>query len=376
MTNTFNKEDLTEVKKTVRSFNKKIESEMDYKSSYNGNVLSFDWLDEFEEACPRIDIIVRNAKVTLIQEANVEQIEKAKRITVESVKDLAKHTNYINEVDPRNGDVKPGKILDIRNEETFNIYENRFLYTLIYEMQDFVLRKEDDLKKLEISDSKILEYKGKAKSNKDRVSIELKIVADSLPSDEVADELKEKIKDLKRRIKDIKVYIGSWFKSEMMKSLERAHVPYVKPPLKKTNILLKNPNFKLATKLWEYIRNYDNDESTAQDNLNSNGTDAMLGFLNHGFLLDYAVLDSIFVSRREQKKQLSKYAVVLLSLEMKRIIELLRSQGIKIDDEELLRMLANEVNEEKDDRLAGSDDIKKKFKKAMDEYLERAQEYL
>lgn len=376
MTNTFNKDDLTEVKKTVRSFNKKIEAEMDYKSSYNGNVLSFDWLDEFEEACPRIDIIVRNAKVTLIQEANIEQIEKAKRITVESVKDLAKHTYYINEVDPKTGDVKPGKILDIRNEETFNIYENRFLYTLIYEMQDFVLRKEDDLKKLEISDSKILEYKGKAKSNKDRINIELKITADSLPSDEVADELKEKIKELKKRIKDIKVYIGSWFKSEMMRALEHAHVSYVKPPLKKTNILLKNPNFKIATKLWEYIRNYDDDQNKSQDNLNSNGTNAMLDFLNHGFLLDYAVLDSIFVSKREQKKQLSKYAVVLLSLEMKRIIELLRSQGIKIDDEELLRMLANEVNEEKDDRLSGSDDIKKKFKKAMDEYLERAQEYL
>ena len=376
MTNTFNKDDLTEVKKTVRSFNRKIESELDYKSAFNGNVLSFDWLDEFEEACPRIDIIVRNAKVTLVQEANIELVEKAKRITVESVKDLAKHTNYINEVDPRTGDVKPGKILDIRNEETFNIYENRFLYTLIHEMEDFVLRKEDDLKKLEISDSKVLEYKGKTKSNKDRINIELRITADSLPSDELADELKDKIKELKRRIKDVKVYIGSWYKSEMMKALERAHVPFVKPPLKKTNILLKNPNFKIATKLWEYIRNYDDDNNKAQDNLNSNGTNAMLDFLNHGFLLDYAVLDSIFVSKREQKKQLSKYAVVLLSLEMKRIIELLRSQGIKIDDEELLRMLANEVNEEKDNRLAGSDDIKKKFKKAMDDYLERAQEYL
>ena len=376
MTNTFNKDDLTEVKKTVRAFNRKVEAEMDYKSSYNGNVLSFDWLDEFEEACPRIDLIVRNAKVTLIQEENIELIEKAKRITVESVKDLAKHTNYINEIDSKTGDVKPGKILDIRNEETFNIYENRFLYTLIHEMEDFILRKEDDLKKLEISDSKVLEYKGKAKSNKDRINIELKITADSLPSDEVKDDLKEKIKDLKRRIKDIKIYIGSWYKSEMMKSLERAHIPFVKPPLKKTNILLKNQNFKIATKLWEFIRNYDEDQNNAQDNLNSNGTNAILDFLNHSFLLDYAVMDSIFSSKREQKKQLSKYAVVLLSLEMKRIIELLRSQGIKIDDEELLRMLANEVNEEKDDRLAGSDDIKKKFKKAMDEYLERTQEYL
>ena len=376
MTETFNKEDLTEVKKTVRAFNRKIDAEMSYKSSYNGNVLSFDWLDEFEEACPRIDLIVRNAKVTLIQEENIELIEKAKRITVESVKDLAKHTNYINEIDEKTGDVKPGKILDIRNEETFNIYENRFLYTLIHEMEEFIMRKEDDLKKLEISDSKLLEYKGKTKSDKDRITIEVKIIADSLPSDEVADELKEKIKDIKKRINDIKVYIGSWYKSEMMKSLERAHIPFVKPPLKKTNILLKNPNFKIATKLWEFIRNYDDDQNNARDNLNNNGTDAMIGFLNHGFLLDYAVMDSIFVSKRKQKKQLSKYAVVLLSLEMKRIIELLRSQGIKIEDEELLRMLANEVNEEKDNRLAGSDDIKKKFKKAMDDYLERAHEYL
>lgn len=376
MTNTFNTEDLTDVKRTVKAFNRKIESEMSYKSAYKGNVLSFDWLDEFEEACPRIDLIVRHAKVTLIQEQNVELIEKAKRITVESVKDLAKHTSYINEIDQKTGDVKPGKILDIRSEETFNIYENRFLYTLIHEMESFIMRKEDDIKKLEISDSKLLEYKGKAKSDKDRVHIELKITADSLPSDEVADDLKEKIKDIKNRIRDVKIYISSWYKSEMMRQLERAHIPFVKPPLKKTNILLKNPNFKIATKLWEYIRNYDDDANNSKDNVENNGSDAMLTFLNHAFLLNYGIMDSVFVSKREQKKQLSKYAVVLLSLEMKRIIELLRSQGIKIDDEELLRMLANEVNEEKSDRLAGNDDIKKKFKKAMDDYLERAQEYL
>ena len=92
-----------------------------------------------------------------------------------------------------------------------------------------------------------------------------------------------------------------------------------------------------------------------------------LSFLDHSFLLNYGVMDSVFASKREQKKQLSKYAVVLLSLEMKRIIELLRSQGIKIDDEELLRMLANEVGEDKNVKPSGSEDIKKKFKKAMDD---------
>ena len=44
--------------------------------------------------------------------------------------------------------------------------------------------------KIEISDSKVLEYKGKAKADKDRVSIEFRITADSLPLDNVGDDLK------------------------------------------------------------------------------------------------------------------------------------------------------------------------------------------
>ena len=87
-------------------------------------------------------------KARMKTEKVLELIEKAKRITVESVKDLAKHTNYINEVDPKTGDVKPGKILDIRNEETFNIYENRFLYMLLCYLRDFIALRLEKIQKL------------------------------------------------------------------------------------------------------------------------------------------------------------------------------------------------------------------------------------
>ena len=125
-----------------RLFLEKLESDMEYKSLYNGDLISFDWLDEIEFACPYIDIIVRNPKLTLIQEENLVKVERSKRITVASVKDLAKHTQYIDDVDPKTNDVRPSKILDIRNEETFNIYENRFLYTLINDLERFVASKE------------------------------------------------------------------------------------------------------------------------------------------------------------------------------------------------------------------------------------------
>ena len=377
MAETFNKEYTEEARLTTNKFLHKLESEMSYQSTYNGDVLSFDWLDEIEEACPRIDIIVRNAKVALVQEANVELIEKAKRITVESVKDLAKHTNFINKYDDATQTVEPGKILDIRNEETFNIYENRFLHTLVYLMERFVSEREDEIKNLEVSDQKLLEYKGVSQTHKEKIHIEVKVTSDSIPSDDVNDELQEQLKEIKVRIKRVKEYISSWMRSEMIKSLDKAHISPVQPPIKKTNIILKNPNFKVAVKLWEFLRKYGmEDIDNSKDNVESQGNDVIRGFLDHSFLIDYYVLDSVTTSKREQKKRLSKYAVVMLTQEVKRIVDLLLSCGIKITEEEIMKLVAKELKEEKSDRLVGADDVKKKFKSAMDEYLERTQEYL
>ena len=375
--NLFDKEYTEEARTQTKKFLKKLESEMAYQSKYNGDLLSFEWLDEIEEACPRIDKIVRVAKVALIQEANVELIEKAKRITVESVKDLSRHTNYINKYDEKTDTVEPGKILDIRNEETFNIYENRFLHTLVNTMERFILEREDELKELDISDEKLLEYKGKTQTGSERLNIEIKVTSETLATGEVNKELKEKIEEVKKRIKRIKEYIGSWHKSEMMKALDKAHIPPVRSPLKKTNVFLKNPNFRVASALWEYLNRYGfEDNNKEKDNIVSDGNDVIKGFLDHSFLINYYVLESTSNSKREQKRQLSKYAVVMLKEEIKRIVDLLLSCGLKITEEDLMKLLAEELKHDKSDRLVGADDVKKKFKNAMDEYLERTQEYL
>jgi len=377
MTNSFNNEYAEQARLTTKKFVKKLESEMSYQSTYNGDALSFDWLDEIEEACPRLDKIVRMAKVALIQEANVELIEKAKRITVESVKDLAKHTNYINKFDEKTGMVEPGKILDIRSEETFNIYENRFLHTLVYLIDKFVAERETEIKNLEVSDNKLLEHKGKSQTLRENVHIEIKVTSDSVPSSDVNDDIEDQLKDVMKRIKRVKEYIGSWMRSEMIKALDKAHITPVRSPIKKTNIILKNPNFRVAAKLWDYLQRYGMDDvNNDKENEDSNGNDVVQGFIDHAFLINYYVLDSISNSKRQQKKQLSKYAIVMLSQEIKRIVELLLTCGIKITEEEIMRLVAEELKEDKPDRLVGADDVKKKFKKELDEYLERTQEYL
>ena len=244
-------------------------------------------------------------------------------------------------------------------------------------MERFVLQKEEELKNMDISDNKLLEYKGKTKTSSDRLNIEIRITADSIDDADVNDELKKKLKEIKQRIKRVREYIESWKRSEMIKELTKAHVPFIKPPIKKTNIILKNQNFKIAAKLWEYLQRYDlDDRDTSRDNVNSDGNDVIKGFLDHSFLLNYYVLDSVSTSKREQKRQLSKYAVVMLTEEVKRIVDLLLSCGLKVSEEDIMKLVAQELKYDKGNRLVGQEDVKKKFKSAMDEYLERTQGYL
>ena len=360
-----------------RVFLDKLKSEMNYKSLYNGDLISFDWLEKIEFACPYIDIIVRNPKLTLIQEENLVKVERSKRITVASVKDLAKHTQYIEDVDKKTNDVRPSKILDIRNEETYNIYENRFLYTLINDLHRFVADKEKLLDNFEINKNKTLEYKGSSVTKLEKVNIEVKVSSTSLPTKQDDKKLEEEINDAKKRLKRVNDYLSSWDKSAMVKALAKEHVNFVSPPLKKTNILLKNPNFRIAVRLWDYIRTYDLDKKDdSKESDDNNSIDIMKSFLDHSFLIDYAVMDSMVKLKREQKKNMTQYAVVILTEEIGRVMDLLASCGYKTNEDELLSLIAKQLKDDKRDRLVGAEDVKKKFKSAMEEYLERTQKYL
>ena len=361
----------------AKVFLKNTESDMHFKSDYLGDSLSFEWMDEIENACPFIDIIVRNPKLALIQEETVVKVEKAKKITVASVKDLARHTNYISKINDKTQDIEPNKILDIRNEETYNIYENRFLYSLIYVMNKFILEKEELFEDLEVNNKKVLEYKGDTETLKEKVNVEVKITSTSLPDNNTNKNIEEDIKNIKKRIKKVKEYITSWQKSEMVKALDKDHITILNSQVKKTNIILKNPNFQIAVKLWDYLRNYYlNDIKNLRENFDTDGNNIVKVFLDRSFLMNYFILDSIAASKREQKEKLSKYAILMGAEEIDKIISLLLSLGIKIDENDFMKFISDEIKKQKKIQSSGSEAVKKKFKKEMDEYMERIKDYL
>lgn len=366
-----------DLNKEAKLFTKKLESDMHYKSEFQGDEMSFTWLNEIEFACPYIDNIIRRPRVALITESDVVQIGKAKKIGVESVKDLSKHTQFIEKIDDVTGDVQPSQILIVRNEETFNTYENRFLFTLLDHLNRFIVQKEDLLNGLETKNDKELEYSGTTITNSERINIELKISTKELPKGKDNDDFAKEIESVKARLKKVKQYMKGWNKSEIIRELTKAHVPLVHPPISKTNLLLKNPNFQIAMKLWAFLQAYDmmkNDNS--KEDLDTEGDDTLKGILNDTFLNDYFVLKSISKLKREQKKSLSKYSVIMLKKQLQRTISILLQNGLDITESEILELVSGTIEDEKNKRIIGRDDVKKKFKSAMDEYLERAKEYL
>ena len=110
---------------------------MHFKSESENDSLNFEWLDKLEVTNPYIDNLVRNPKLALITESDVVKIEKAKKVSIETIKNLSKHTEYIDKLDPVTEEVQPSKLLITRGEETYNTYENRFIFTLIHKLDKF-----------------------------------------------------------------------------------------------------------------------------------------------------------------------------------------------------------------------------------------------
>ena len=211
-----------------------------------------DWIDMIESCITNLDNIVRNPRKFIVIEEDIVDISLARAISTESVKHLAQHTNMIASVD-KEGNVTPNKILNTTKEESFEIYENRFIYTLLKNLSNFIARRMDAIKKAYVNDN-ILELDVDANfyMGKTRVFYNLELIG-SVPSD-VEEEIQgadlkivERVTKLQRIISD---FLSSPFAKQMINSAP------VRPPITRTNVILKNPDFKKALVLWQFIESY------------------------------------------------------------------------------------------------------------------------
>ena len=214
--------------------------------------ISIDWISTIEDVLPNLDTIVRNPRKFIVQEEDIVDISLCKAISTESVKHLAQHTNMISKVD-KDGTVTPSRILNITKEESFEIYENRFIYTLLLKLKDFVQIRYDKIKKASATQD-VLQLNVDSKFNlpSKKVTYRTEYMA-QLSFDEVLrmdPETLEKIERIARIDKIITDFLASSFAKALRNSAP------VRPPITRTNVILKEPNFKKALTLWQFIETY------------------------------------------------------------------------------------------------------------------------
>ncbi len=349
----------------IDEFNNNLTSSLNIKVDYDKTEFSTEWITIMEETIRYIDNILRNPNRFIINEEDIVKIELARRVTVESIKHLSRNTSLIQKYDKKTGDIKPSKILNINKEESYDTYENRFIYSLIQNMRAFINFKKKSLEGVtNAKDDKKADYNGSTKvgNTKYNISITLDSSIDSGSTDENnIDTVLERIKKLEDRILDL---TGS----EVYKIINKLHITLVTSPIKKTNVILKNTNFQYALKLWNYMQEHmDNDTVNVKESKEERVTGKLKDYTDEAFLLHYAILDLYSGAKgkttKEKKKEVSKKIVNGM---LQKLLEI-----DSIEKKEIIDLIDKYYTVVKYKNVVNDKEIRDKFKAAIKKYTER-----
>jgi len=223
---------------------------------YQKNIAEFknfdnEWIKTVEMYLPSLEKITKNPKSTLRYEEEIVPIEKVKKVTKDCVKHLAMHSENIKDID-ENGNVIPSKLLTTHAEVDYTIYENRFIMTLINRLAVFVGNRYEVIKSnINSKQRNHLNFKSGFQINQTEVTFDLDLIIKSDIEDNL---LKERNEALLDRVTKLMRGVLGLKNSPFMAEMKNAKP--VLPPIMKTNIILKNPDFRNAYSLWLFLDSY------------------------------------------------------------------------------------------------------------------------
>ena len=220
------------------------------------------WIIEIEKTMEYIEKAVAEERQFITSEGEIVPIEKAKKVSRESVAHLAKHSNMItHKSEDSSIELVPDSIYMVEKQSDFAVYENRFLYLLLCYLRDFVdlrIKKIEELRMTYICDFSIQKsFEGKLRNH----YLELKFHQEKFDNPYPISDPKSEA--LLERIKNIAEVVYSLLNTNLMMEVSKA--PMVRPPIVKTNVLKMNNNFKNALALYNYIVEYSGDGYTKNE---------------------------------------------------------------------------------------------------------------
>lgn len=209
------------------------------------------FVDELEKGFNAIDQIITNPRTFIKESPELVEAGLAKKINAQSITHLASHTQFVHSVDEK-GNVTPEKILTIHAEIDMQIYENRFVMTLIKKCSLFIEKRFNFIKDHgETLDSDLLLIKSVSDIDGAKYEIDSRIKV-STPSKDGGN--KEKNEDVLQRLASLRERCAYYMRSPFMAEMQGAKD--VANPIHMTNLIVKNPHYHAAYELWKFVDAY------------------------------------------------------------------------------------------------------------------------
>ena len=214
-------------------------------------VVDEQWLSVVEEGLTAIFNIVDKPRRFITTSEEVVPVALAKKITADSVRHLSQNTQFI--VANAKGEIQPTKILNVTTEESYDLYENRFVYHLIQRLFAFVDKRTDVIfwsTGDETCDVMSMESSIDDAYEEISYKVEMKIRnRQSLVENDTDNMSIFKRIDRVRRMSRV---LRSSSCCDIMNGCARVY-----SPIQRTNLMMKDPDYRTCYKLWQFIENYD-----------------------------------------------------------------------------------------------------------------------
>ena len=297
------------------------------------------WLTTIEGSLDAINNIIDKPRRFVTTNEEVVPVALAKKISAESVRHLSMNTQFI--ASSEDGEIHPTRILNVSTEESYDLYENRFIYHLIQRLVTFIDKRTDvifwstgDEKRNRLS----MESKVEDGYEEIQYKIEMTIKNRQSFAENDSDNM-----DVFMRIDRVRRLVmalrGSAFCS-LMAGCSKVH-----SPIQRTNLMMKDPNYRTCYKLWQFLESYDEvGYSIEEINTSMEFDEEYLFQLYTNLITNYTVFKSLMESDLRNVEEIGEPRKVIKPKFIKKIIEQ-EVDDYNLPDVEIKRVFVEEVTE-------------------------------
>lgn len=214
-------------------------------------VVDEQWLNVVEEGITAIFNIVDKPRRFITTSEEVVPVALAKKITADSVRHLSQNTQYINT--NAAGEIQPTHILNVTTEESYDLYENRFVYHLIQRLFAFVDKRTDVIFWATGDETcNVMSMESKVDDAYEEISYKVEMTIKNRQSLVENDEDNMDIFKRIDRVRRLSRTLRTSSFCDLMNGCAR-----VRSPIQRTNLMMKDPDYRKCYQLWQFIESYD-----------------------------------------------------------------------------------------------------------------------